>query len=707
MRPVVARSNSYCPILLRWVALALLAVLCIQARAQTPPLQQALDYANTLTPQNAKQIANPSAFPGGGDIPSQMPSGLGIFSNPNTAFDQFQKAKTSGLTFMGQEAQQTCATHVQGTDPIKDEECRATNALTTRCMSPSNSQQAILGSYGQSMGSAANCEGTYGSNVQKSNYLNLVSENDSMFSRTSKSAIASQIASDQTCTEQTVEVTPAQYETQTCTQSQDTSVQSCSQYANITIETTNAAASQSKTCPQGVQNGDFCQASTTGAAIQTYVCPAGQTVSGSSCISTSTSSATPNYSCPVGATVSGSECISQNNVSTPATIASYSCQAGQTVSGSSCIVTTTTAATLASYTCPANYTLSGSICSSTTNSTTSATPVYTCPSGYMRSGSSCTKQITQTAAPNYSCPNGYQIVPGALCSKTTTQAPNSVQVCPSAWNSDWQLLANGVCAIYSYKGTGVNSYLCQTAAAEGFTISAVNAVVCAVKANTKVECPAGYSLSGSSCVQTTTLAATISGYTCPAGYTTSGSNCYTTETTSANISYSCPTGQTQSGSNCIQTTTVTSPATPVYSCPVGATASGTSCVSTTTTNATPNYTCPAGSTLTGTNCISQNNVSTPAIIASYSCPAGQTLIGSSCSLTTTTSATATYSCAPGATLQGNQCITVTQTPVTISYSCLDGSAPVNGVCIYKSAQVSWVSTCSVYEQSAGQFLSTP
>lgn len=176
-------------------------------------------------------------------------------------------------------------------------------------------------------------------------------------------------------------------------------------------------------------------------------------------------------------------------------------------------------------------------------------------------------------------------------------------------------------------------------------------------------CPAGQTLSGSSCLgtitttTTTTTAATISSYTCPSGSALSGSTCVTSTSTTATISYSCPSGQTLSGSNCTQTVTTTSPA-------------------------TPNYTCPAGQTLSGSSCIDSNNVSTPATMASYTCPAG-------------------------ATLSGSSCITVVSTPANISYSCADGSAPIAGVCFFRSAQTNWTNTCGSLESSAGASLGTP
>ena len=128
-------------------------------------------------------------------------------------------------------------------------------------------------------------------------------------------------------------------------------------------------------------------------------------------------------------------------------------------------------------------------------------------------------------------------------------------------------------------------------------------------------CPAGQTLSGTSCLQTTTLTATPN-YTCPAGQTLQGSNCIGTNQTStpATIAnYSCPTGYTLSGSTCSQTTT--NAASVSYSCPTGYTLNGSTCSKTTViSTATPNYSCPAGQSLSGTQCVAQSTTCTPGTV---------------------------------------------------------------------------------------------
>ena len=156
-------------------------------------------------------------------------------------------------------------------------------------------------------------------------------------------------------------------------------------------------------------------------------------------------------------------------------------------------------------------------------------------------------------------------------------------------------------------------------------------------------CPAGWTLSGTTCTQatTSTTPATLAGYNCPAGYTLSGSTCSqtTATTTAATVSYSCPAGWSLSGTTC--TTSTSNPATPVYACPAGWSLSGSTCTTSISNPATPVYTCPAGWNLSGSTCTtSVSNPATPV----YVCPAGFTLSGTTCTGTSTAAATATLNC---------------------------------------------------------------
>ncbi|ODR83583.1 hypothetical protein ABT47_22615 [Shewanella xiamenensis] len=150
-------------------------------------------------------------------------------------------------------------------------------------------------------------------------------------------------------------------------------------------------------------------------------------------------------------------------------------------------------------------------------------------------------------------------------------------------------------------------------------------------------CPAGYSLSGSTCSQLQTAANT---WSCPAGQTLSGSTCSLLQT--AAFSYSCPAGYSLSGSTCSQLQTAAN----TWSCPAGQTLSGSTCSLLQT--AVFSYSCPAGYSLSGSTCSQLQTAAN-----TWSCPAGQTLSGSTCSLLQT--AVFSYSCPAGYSLSGSTC----------------------------------------------------
>lgn len=372
-----------------------------------------------------------------------------------------------------------------------------------------------------------------------------------------------------------------------------------------------------------------------------YGCTSGTlTGSGSSatCVTTTSVAANVTYSCPAGQTLSGTNCIGVNNTSTPAN-ASYSCAAGATLTGSgssSTCVTTTSAAASLRYSCPSNATLSGTNCVFT--QTTAATPNYSCPAGKTVSGTNCVGSTTSAATVNYSCPAGYSLS-GSTCTKTVTSTATVANSCPSNFVSGC-----------NYSGSDYLSR-CNVARGNGWTVQTVSTYglnLCIATAKQVYSCPAGSTLSGASCLTTTTVAATPN-YSCPSG-TLSGSSCVIATSSAARVSYSCPSGQTLSGTSCVNTTT--SAATANYSCSAG-TLSGSNCVTQSSTAATIRYTCVAG-TLQGTNCLLSNNTLVPAS-SSYVCATG-TLSGTSCVVTTSVAAQASYSCPSGQTLSGTQCV---------------------------------------------------
>ncbi|WP_371765505.1 hypothetical protein [Massilia sp.] len=263
-------------------------------------------------------------------------------------------------------------------------------------------------------------------------------------------------------------------------------------------------------------------------------------------VTVSYSAATPNYSCTQG-TLQGQYCV--RTTSSPASV-SYWCPAG-TLSGTLCMSSSTSPASISSYTCPTGSTLSGTTC--TGQSSVPANTTYSCAQGTL---------------------NGDQCVSSYNGTVTYTCWPGSVSA------------ANNTCQFGS--GSPVPGASCNY-------MGSIIGYICTAPATGTTSCPAGGTVSGTSCVTTTT----------------------------ATINYQCSEG-TLSGSNCI--IDANGPATPVYSCSSG-TLSGTDCVSSDSTPAVANYHCPTGQTLNGALC--ESTTSTDAAL-NYSCPGGTTPIGNQC-----------------------------------------------------------------------------
>ncbi|NCB50076.1 MAG: hypothetical protein EOM53_05330 [Alphaproteobacteria bacterium] len=158
-------------------------------------------------------------------------------------------------------------------------------------------------------------------------------------------------------------------------------------------------------------------------------------------------------------------------------------------------------------------------------------------------GSSCPSgtvlQSTEivTLAATATCPTNWTLGGGAICSYSETT--DATESCPSGWMPEGDV--------------------CQKDYSEPATLT----------------CLDGYTLSGSTCTNTTTGATLPAFYTCPLDYTLEGTTCTKTET--QNIGYVCPDGYTLSGSTC--SSFMTEPAT--YVCEAGYVLDGTECKKTT------------------------------------------------------------------------------------------------------------------------------
>ena len=293
-------------------------------------------------------------------------------------------------------------------------------------------------------------------------------------------------------------------------------------------------------------------------------------------------SATDSYTCPSGGVLSGTTC--QLSVTTPATPVppSYTCSAGDTLSGETCTATISTPAIpgAPAYACNAGDTLNGEACTTTTSTSatetqTGSTPVYeyTCSSGTL-SGTECDSSYPdELGQAPYTCSSGWTLV-GATCQRTFSSSSATCLADDGSYSG-------GECTTYIATGGGQLEATCP----DGGSYDGVSSC--------DVSTPASYTLVGDDPTY---------GYTCSSG-TLSGETCVSTSTYAATSSptYSCSIG-TLSGSECQTESTYPATMSPPYVCSSG-TLSGSTCTTTTTYAATATLTCPSGQELDGTNCI--------------------------------------------------------------------------------------------------------
>ena len=229
---------------------------------------------------------------------------------------------------------------------------------------------------------------------------------------------------------------------------------------------------------------------------------------------------------------------------------SYYCPAGYTKNGTKCTRNVTSTETIdatvnTNNSCPAGYTLSGNNCVRTNSSSIGATAStsYSCPAGYTLSGNSC---IKNEQVVSYYKKGGYikTVYNASYVPKDTSRYFYEMT------GSDYVYDCNNSCAfrwVYTYKVYGSTP------------VYKTNTVSTGATASTKYSCPAGYTLSGTTCYtsSTETIAATNNTkYSCPAGYTLSGTKCsknvssVQTINASANTTYSCKVGDLV-GKSCV------------------------------------------------------------------------------------------------------------------------------------------------------------
>ncbi len=424
-------------------------------------------------------------------------------------------------------------------------------------------------------------------------------------------------------------------------------------------------ATATYSCSTGTLSGTQCQITSTYAASSTMSCNQGGTLSGNACNLTTSTPAAATYSCPSGGSLNGATC-------TTAATTSYSCPAGGVRNGTVCTTSSTYAAT-ATYTCPSGGTLVGTGCELTESYSPSAP--YSCPNGGTLSGSSCITVTYVPATVTYTCQSGYTLA-GSVCSQTTTVAASSVYTC----NGLGTLTPDGFCTgggTLAYSPEEARDTCMAQADVYGVTLYSVDHVSgrrydCTFQADVVYSCSnAGATITDGQCVTTVREMAAVS-YHCTTGEPAGGQCPVVTGNYTATASPPCPNGGTLSGNTCVKSTTVAATVAS-YSCASGDSRTGAVCTNTSTYAASASSSCPSGSTQVAGGC---SYAATPA----YSCSSGSTLNGSNCTLTTTYAAVAANSCPNGGTLAGTTCTVTTNSAATPAYSCPSGTAPVSGQC---------------------------
>ena len=295
--------------------------------------------------------------------------------------------------------------------------------------------------------------------------------------------------------------------------------------------------------------------------------------------------------CPEGYTLSGDVCYTYKSATVVPGTTKYECEKGE-LKDDKCIITVEPAKKIVEdgyYTCDNGGTLNGTKCTKTTTSTYGATyhagqESCSCPSGYYDNGSNCARQVTKTS------------------SYAATES--------SYWSNPNVVTSSSPMTSYN-NGTSKRECLAPVCNARGCTYTCYEYTL--IK---KYDCPNGGSLSGTSCIITTTsteyanknCSSSEGYYSCDNGGELRGSTCYVTNTTTYNATYHkkndviyiCPTGYVETGkgenTKCVKTVDAKKVTTETeYKCEDGYVKKGTTCYKYTEPSIknTYKYTCPS------------------------------------------------------------------------------------------------------------------
>ena len=259
-------------------------------------------------------------------------------------------------------------------------------------------------------------------------------------------------------------------------------------------------------------------------------------------------------------------------------------------------------------TCPtvSGYTLvkrDGFTCSYNRTNTSNANP--TCPSkeGYTvsRNGFTCNYTKSSTLEENPTCPSkeGYTVSRnGFTCNYSKSETASVSLSCPSL--SGWTYTGrNGTTCNYSQSyRVAVGKKLvstCDGCGAQWQTIYETRYNYTTQTANSS--CPSGYSVSGGSCVKTSTATETA---TCPSGYTKNGNVCTKSVTETTTGTATCPSGYAVNGTTCTKIEVLKASRT--ATCPSGYAKEGSDCVKYTVDEKEADATCPTGQKIKDGKC---------------------------------------------------------------------------------------------------------
>ena len=355
-----------------------------------------------------------------------------------------------------------------------------------------------------------------------------------------QNANAAQVA----CGVQTTTTTPAQNQTATCVTSTNTTDNTCSEYLNVSVLTSDTPASVQTSCTSGVLVGQYCQATNSSAANQSYLCPANYTLVNNTCNETLTQGASSSYSCANGYTLSGTSCTKQT-IATSSVCSMPSPQLTGSFNG-------------------------GNENSWLTTSCNGASGFSIVTGGFARLDSEYLGWVVTGENSNgYKLyVNGYAINTPATINVTIGSATSGTATGTFNYGG-WVTTYN---YSYSYDGNSTFTLTVSHPCPYFFcwytpppqTIQITLPVTQSTQTISDIQpavpsysCPSGYVLSGQNCVQNNSQPAT-SQFNCPNGGTLVGAQCVTTTTIPPNITYSCSDGSAPQNGMCITHTVQTS-----------------------------------------------------------------------------------------------------------------------------------------------------